>query len=240
MTQPITGLEAHLEGVAKRFGPVTALDGVSLRVKPREIFCLVGPSGAGKTTLLRIAALLEAPDGGRVVHAAAGNSRKQIAMLHQRPYLFRGTVFENVAYGLRLRNRPEAEMEAEVRAGLEAVGLQDRASSRARDLSGGEAQRVAFARAIVTRPRLLLLDEFTANLDPANVALLEEAVLRFRSETGATVLMASHNFLQAKRMADRVGLLLQGKLVEVAEKEKFFERPERMETQRFLKGEMVY
>ncbi|MEM3086540.1 MAG: ATP-binding cassette domain-containing protein [Halobacteria archaeon] len=240
MTRPATGLEADLQEVTKRFGPVTALDGVSLCVRSREIFCLVGPSGAGKTTLLRVAALLDAPDGGRVGHAPAWNSRRQIAMLHQRPHLFRGTVFDNVAYGLRLRNWPEPEVEREVGACLEAVGLRDRASSRARSLSGGEAQRVAFARAIATQPRLLLLDEFTANLDPANVALLEQAVLRYRAQGGGAVLMASHNFLQAKRMADRVGLLLGGRLVEVAEKTRFFENPEREETRKFLKGEMAY
>lgn len=238
MTQPAAGLNVTLEGVTKRFGSVTALDAVNLEVCSRQIFCLVGPSGAGKTTLLRVAALLETPDGGRVRHDGAREPRKETAMLHQRPYLFRGTVSDNVAYGLRLRDCPEEEAEARTRAALEAVGLVERASSRA--LSGGEAQRVAFARAVVLRPRLLLLDEFTANLDPANVALLEEAVLRFRNETGATVLMASHNFLQAKRMADRVGLLLQGKLVEAAEKTGFFESPEREETRRFLKGEMVY
>ncbi len=240
MTPPTPGLKVALEGVTKRFGAVTALDGVSVEAASREIFCLVGPSGAGKTTFLRIASLLEFPDGGRVSHHGGGDLRKEIAMLHQRPYLFRGSVFDNVAYGLRFRGHPEGEIEVRVRAALDAVGLGGRARSRARGLSGGEAQRVAFARAIVLRPRLLLLDEFTANLDPANVALLEEAVLRFRAETGATLLMASHNFLQAKRMADRVGLLLQGRLVEVAEKTRFFERPEREETVKFLRGEMVY
>lgn len=233
-------MEISLEGITKRFGPVTALDGVSLRVRSGTVFCLVGPSGAGKTTLLRIAALLERPDAGLVRHGGAGELRREAALLHQRPYLFRGTVFDNVAYGLRLRDRPEEEIERRVGSVLEKVGLRARASSRARGLSGGEAQRVAFARAAVLQPRLLLLDEFTANLDPANVALLEEAVLRFRAETGATVLMASHNFLQAKRMADRVGLLLQGRLVEAADTERFFEAPEREETRRFLAGEMVY
>jgi tungstate transport system ATP-binding protein len=236
------------EDVARRFGDVTALDGVSLGVQRGEIFGLLGPSGSGKTTLLRLAGILDAPTAGRVLLDgrpvdAGGDrdlaTRRRIAMILQKPVVFRGTVLRNATYGLRLRDVEEEEARRRAMEALEGVGLGGLAGRSASTLSGGEVQRLAFARAAVLRPDLMLLDEFTANLDPANILLLEKAVRGFR-EAGGTVVMVTHNLPQGRRLADRVGLLLNGRLVEQAPSLKFFESPETAEAKDFLSGAMVW
>jgi tungstate transport system ATP-binding protein len=144
----------------------------------------------------------------------------------------------NVAFGLGLRGRRDsAEL---VRIILEEVGLSHLAGEAARSLSGGEAQRMALARALVLRPDVLLLDEPTANLDPANVALIEGIVARLNREQKMTVVFVTHNLFQARRMGQRVALLLDGQLMEVADTESFFENPKDPRTEAFVRGEMIY
>jgi len=238
-----------LQDVHKGYGNKEVLRGLDLEVGAGEIFGVLGPSGAGKTTVLRLMGLLEVPDRGHVLihgRALAPGSpealtqRRRMCIILQNPALFRASVFDNVAYGLWLRGVPEEEIRGRVFAALDFVGLLDRAHDRAGRLSGGEQQRVAFARAAVLRPEVLLLDEFTSNLDPANVRLLEQATRRYRRETGCTVVVVTHNPFQAKRLADRVGLLLEGRFVEVGPTEEVFETPRRPETRAFLSGEMAY
>jgi len=238
-----------LEGVHKSFGPKDVLRGLDADIPAGEIFAIVGPSGVGKTTTLRLLDLLLPLDQGRILFGgrpcAAGSPealehRRRMAMVMQNPTVFRATAFENVAYGLWIRGVPEAEIHGRVFAALDFVGLLDAAKEKADHLSGGEQQRIAFARAAVLGPEVLLLDEFTANLDPANVRLLEGAALRFRKETGCTVVIVTHNLFQAKRLANRVAFLLDGRFVEIAPAAEFFETPSRPETRAFLTGEMAY
>ncbi len=237
-----------LENVTRRFGPVTALDSVSLEAGKGEIVGLLGPSGSGKTTLLRLAGMLDRPDGGSVLldgkPVDAGgdrdlDTRRRIAMILQKPVVFRGSVLRNATYALRVRKVEEGESRARALEALEGVGLGDFASRAASTLSGGEVQRLAFARAAVIKPELMLLDEFTANLDPANITMLEKAVRAFRGG-GGTVVMVTHNLSQGKRLADRVCLLLNGKLVESGTPQKFFDSPEAKQTREFLNGTMVW
>ncbi|MBM4249541.1 MAG: phosphate ABC transporter ATP-binding protein [Euryarchaeota archaeon] len=237
-----------LEKVTRRFGPVTALDSVSLEAGEGEIVGLLGPSGSGKTTLLRLAGMLDCPTEGRILLEgeqmdAEGDrnlaTRRKIAMILQKPVVFRGSVIRNATYGLRLRKVEAEEARARAMEALRDVGLDGMAGRAAHTLSGGEVQRLAFARAAVLRPKLLLLDEFTANLDPANITMLEKAVRRFR-ESGGTVVMVTHNLPQARRQADRVGLLLSGKLVETGPPQRFFDSPETKEAREFLNGTMVW
>lgn len=238
-----------LSQVVKSYAGKTVLRGVDAAIHAGEIFGIVGPSGAGKTTVLRLLDLLESPDGGevrfegRTLRASSREAlvqRRRMALIAQYPAVFRASVFDNVAYGLRLRGVAAEDVRGRVFAALDFVGLLDRASEMAGRLSGGEQQRVAFARATVLRPDILLLDEFTSNLDPANVRLLETATRRYRNETGCAVVIVTHNLFQAKRLAERVGLLLEGRFVEVAPAHAFFDNPSRPETQAFLSGEMAY
>ena len=244
MTVPLA-----LSEVAKSYGGKPVLRDVDIAIQAGEIFGILGPSGAGKTTVLRLLDLLEPPDAGEVRFEGrsmvpssreALAQRRRMALIAQYPAVFRASVFDNVAYGLRLRGVAPEDVRGRVFAALDFVGLLDRASEMAGRLSGGEQQRVAFARATVLRPDVLLLDEFTSNLDPANVRLLESATRRYREETGCTVAIVTHNLFQAKRLADRVGLLLDGRFVEVGPTHAVFENPARPETQAFLSGEMAY
>ncbi|HYM39456.1 MAG TPA: phosphate ABC transporter ATP-binding protein [Thermoplasmata archaeon] len=244
MTVPLA-----LSGIRKAFGGKTVLRGLDVAIEAGEIFGVLGPSGAGKTTVLRLLDLLETPDAGDVLFEGralrpgtreALAQRRRMCLIAQNPTVFRATVFENVAYGLWLRGVPEEDIRGRVFAALDFVGLLDRSGELAGRLSGGEQQRVAFARATVLRPEVLLLDEFTSNLDPANVRLLESATRRYRAETGCTVVIVTHNLFQAKRLAERVGLLLDGAFVEVGPTHAVFENPSRRETQAFLSGEMAY
>lgn len=244
MTVPIA-----LSQVVKSFAGKTVLNNVDVDVEAGEIFGIVGPSGAGKTTVLRLLDLLETPDGGevrfdgRALRASSREAlaqRRRMALIAQNPAVFRASVFDNVAYGLHLRGVSAEDVRGRVFAALDFVGLLNRANEVAGRLSGGEQQRVAFARATVVRPEILLLDEFTSNLDPSNVRLLETATRRYRDETGCTVVIVTHNLFQAKRLAERIGLLLDGRFVEVAPASTFFENPSRPETRAFLSGEMAY
>jgi tungstate transport system ATP-binding protein len=161
-----------------------------------------------------------------------------VTTVFQQPHLLNRTVAANVGYGLRLRNNPNSH--ARVDAALEQVGLQHIANQRARTLSGGEAQRAALARALVIEPDVLLLDEPTANLDPYNVGLIEKIIVQSNRERKTTVVLVTHNIFQAKRLAQRVALLLDGRIVEIGDVHPFFESPGDPRTAAFIGGEMVY
>jgi len=163
-----------------------------------------------------------------------------MSMLFQTPCVLDTTVFDNVAYGLVIRKVDKKIIREKVMNALSIVGLDGKERQKARTLSGGEAQRMAFARAIVYDPDILLLDEPTSNLDPANVAKIEEIIKRIKNERGTTIIFATHNMYQVKRIADRVGILLDGELIEVNSKERIFEAPEDARTRAFVEGEMIY
>jgi len=241
------GLVYQLENLGKSYGQRRVLDSVSLEVRQGEILGLVGPSGAGKSTLLRLLDFLEAPTEGRLAfegqwlarpEAAPLAIRRRVAMVFQRPMLLSTTVYDNVAYGLEVRG--ERDGRRRVEQAMEQVGLLPLARARVHTLSGGELQRVALARALVVEPAVLLLDEPTANLDPAHVALIESVVRQANRVRGTTVVIVTHNIFQARRLAERVGLLVGGRLLEVAPTRDFFEAPRCEQTRAFVSGEMVY
>lgn len=235
----------RIEKLCIKFGEKEVLKSISLTVNRGEVFCLIGPSGAGKTTLLRILNLFEKPTSGELVFEGMplcdkNNMRRRMSMLFQTPAVFNRTVFDNVAFGLKVRGMGKRKIEEKVSMALNIVGLEGKERRRARTLSGGEAQRMAFARAIVYDPEVLLLDEPTANLDPANVAKVEDIIRRIRDELGTTIVIATHNIPQVWRVADRVGILLNGVLIEVNSVEGIFNAPEDKRSEAFLKGEMIY
>ena len=216
----------------------------SLSIQRGEFLAIVGPSGAGKSTLLRLLNFLEAPtsghltfDGQPVPSAPPLSLVRRVTTVFQRPALLSRSVRENVAFGLRLRG---LHPDGAVTQALERVGLAGLDTVTATTLSGGEMQRVALARALVLNPDVLLLDEPTANLDPYNVSLIETLVREETSRRGTTIVFVTHNVFQARRLAHRVGLMLNGALIELAPTVDFFDSPRDPRTTAFVKGEMVY
>ncbi len=239
-----------LDNVSKIYGKVTALKKASFEVHKGDVFGIVGPSGAGKSTLLRLVDLLEQPSGGKILidgevtiplsHQAAA-VRRTIGMVLQRPVVLNRSVANNLAYPLQIRGWEEEKIATVVDKELNRLRLHDRRETNARNLSGGEIQRLCFARATIYEPSLLLLDEFAANLDPANVALLEDLVRQYaQAASDRTVIIVTHNMFQAKRMCTKVALMWDGEIVELSETKKFFGSPEDTRTAAFVSGESVY
>lgn len=215
------------------------LDGIDLCIDGEGITLLLGPNGAGKSVLLRMVAGLITPDSGRIHWAGADRPLDRLAMVFQTPVILRTTVLANAALGLAALDLPTAERTARARAALQRVGLDHRANDSARQLSGGEKQRLALARAWAVRPRLLLLDEPTANLDPSATDQVEHIIRSIRTD-GTRVLMTTHNLGQATRLADDVIFLSNGKIQEHAPTQRFFAHPQSDAARLFIQGELPW
>lgn len=234
------------EGLRQRYGQRQVLAVDHLAVHSGSITAVIGPSGAGKSTLLRILALLQRPSEGRLRMSgspvpAAGKERlamqRRMTLVGQQTLLFDTTVAANVGYGLRMRGLTPTVDQLE--QALAQVSMQGFLHQRARSLSGGEAQRVAMARAAILEPDVLLLDEPTANLDPANVATCEQVVTEL-ARRGTAVVIVTHNLFQARRLAHSVLYIHGGELLESGTATQVFERPSDPRTKAFLEGRMVY
>jgi len=236
-----------LEQVVKTYNTRTVLEVGDLNIQQGEVLALIGPSGAGKSTLLRLLNFLEPPTRGKIMyhdHQFSANQempldlRRRVTMVFQRPMLLNRSIYANVNFGLELRGINHSK--DRIQAALEEVGLAHLSHQKASTLSGGEAQRVALARAIVMQPEVLLLDEPTANLDPYNVGLIEKIVLHLNQERKTTLVLVTHNVFQARRLAQRIVFLLDGKVVEVSDTDTIFNRPKDPRTAAFVRGDMVY
>jgi tungstate transport system ATP-binding protein len=245
--QPPAAPLFRLRDITQRYGERVVLDLPQLEIAHGEIVAVVGPSGSGKSTLLRLLNFLERPTTGTITfreHTTNGTGdvpldlRRQVTTVFQRPVLLNTSVIHNVAYGLQLRGVRNGRHLAE--AVLADVGLAALAGAHARTLSGGEMQRAALARAMVIQPQVLLLDEPTANLDPHNVALIERAILDMHQRQQTTVIFVTHNVFQARRLAQRVLFLLDGRVIESAPTADFFASPQDPRTAAFVRGDMVY
>ncbi|MBS7635098.1 ABC transporter ATP-binding protein [Candidatus Bathyarchaeota archaeon] len=213
--------KVEVQNLSKEYAGRQVLKDMTFSVQSGELFVLVGPNGAGKTTLLRILDLLDEPTSGKIlldgeiVNYSAKNKaalRRKIGMVFQQTVLFNMSVFDNVAYPLKVRNESERNIEQMVKKTLELVQLNGFERKNALALSGGEAQRVAIAQALVIEPELLLLDEPTANLDPRNVSIVEEVLSYVNRERKTTIVMTTHNMFQAENLADRLAFLNEGKI----------------------------
>jgi len=243
-------MKFNIKALTRSFQDHDALDDVTLEVPEGKVLAIVGPSGSGKTTLLRLLNLLDRPSKGTVLIDGKNPwkmskrermlASRRMAMVFQNPVLLKRSVLSNVVYGLAVRGVDKHKCKELALKALDQVGLMDRCDQFAPTLSAGEGQRMAFARAAVLRPKAILLDEFTANLDPGNVDLLENDVRKFNKETGGTVVLATHNLYQAKRISDRTAFLFDGRIVEVGPTKTLFKDPKDPLTKRFLSGELAW
>jgi putative spermidine/putrescine transport system ATP-binding protein len=221
----------RLQALTKRFAAATAVDAVSLDIRPAEFFALLGPSGCGKTTTLRLIAGFEVPDAGHIIVAGrdlthAPVHQRGMGMIFQSYALFpHRTVAENVAFGLRMRRVNQHEIEERVRAALAQVALKGFEHRMPGELSGGQQQRVALARAIVIRPAVLLCDEPLGALDRKLRQQLQFELKQLQKEIGVTLLFVTHDQEEALAMSDRIAVMQAGRIVQVGTPEEIYERP---------------
>ncbi|RIE16149.1 ATP-binding cassette domain-containing protein [Candidatus Cryosericum septentrionale] len=250
-----------VRGVRKRFGAREVLRDIDLNVSSGSITVILGTNGAGKTTLLRILGLLERADEGTVIYDGIVPSvstvtygastaspaqdkrylplRRQMLLAFQHPAIFSGSVLSNVTYGLELRGISRADAEERSMAALRDAGIAERAHQHASSLSGGEAARLSVARALALQPPLLLLDEPSASLDPYGTKLLEDLLLHMRDDLGMTAVVVTQDIFEARRVADQVAFLHEGRIIEQAPRDTFFSHPRDDRTRRFVAGELL-
>jgi tungstate transport system ATP-binding protein len=208
-----------------------------------KIVALLGVNGAGKTTLLRIIAGLDKPDKGTIQFNDKPKSDaelRQIATLvFQRSAMFNRSVYDNLAYGLKIRGAKDTEIKQRLSEALCSVGLTDFEKRKAKKTSGGEQQRIALARAFLLEPKILLLDEPTANLDPNSAAIIERAILS-RKNKNTIIVISTHNLTQAKRIGDEVIHIHAGEIVESAPSAEFFDNPKSEVSRKFIDGELDF
>jgi polar amino acid transport system ATP-binding protein len=235
----------ELRGVTQSFGELEVLRGIDLEIAEHEAVALIGASGSGKSTLLRCVDLLEEIDDGDILldgEVTTDPSVDPVAVRRKLGFVFQAynlfphmSVLQNIVLGeTRAHGTPRAEAEARARELLERFGLGDRADDRPERLSGGQQQRVAIVRALSGRPRALLLDEITSALDPELVGEVLDTVRELKAE-GMTMLIVTHEMSFAREVADRVGFIHDGRIVELGKPEQVLGSPERPETKQFLR-----
>jgi len=221
----------ELRNVVKRFASVTAVNGVSLKIKEGEIFSLLGPSGCGKTTLLRLVAGLESLDEGEIlIEGRVVNNippyKRDCSMVFQRLALFpHMTVAENIAFGLERRKIPKREIRQRVKEMLDLMKLSWMENRRPNQLSGGQQQRVALARSLVLKPKVLLLDEPLASLDRKLRKEMQVELRRIQREVGTTFLYVTHDQKVALSISDRIGVMQYGKVLQIGSPNEIYTHP---------------
>lgn len=235
-----------LVNVSKNYGAVHALRDACLNVVNGEVVTIIGPNGSGKTTLLKIIAGLERPSSGemffegvKVYPSNVASLRRKATMVFQRTVVFKGSVYDNVAYGLNCRNIGLADERMRVNEALKSVGLKHLEGRNARKLSGGEQQRLSLARAIVLNCELLLMDEPTANLDPDSLIIVKGVIKRLNSERGVTIINATHNLESAEALSTKIVLMNDGRIVDEVGPEELFNSSS-PELARFTRSENVF
>lgn len=237
-------MSLHLTGLTKTHpgGTMATIRDLDLAVEAGRITALLGPSGAGKTTVMKLIAGLLQPDAGDITLdggsiLALPPERRGVVMVFQNPLLFPHlTVAQNVGFGLRMRGQPAAQIAARTEAMLERVRLTGLGHRRPADLSGGQAQRAALARALVLEPRLLLLDEPLSSLDPGLRDEMQGLILTLQREMAVTTLVVTHDQTEAVVLADRIALLLDGQLAQHARPDEIYARPASLAVARFFGG----
>lgn len=233
----------QLFDIQKTYHNVKALNSLSLNLEGGKIIVLLGVNGAGKTTLMRIMAGLDNADSGQLLFNGQSidcKALRQVATLvFQKSAMFSTNVYDNLAYGLKIRKVPKDQIKIKVAESLQAVRLAGFEKRKAKKTSGGEQQRLALARAFLLEPKVLLLDEPTANLDPNSSTIIEKAIVAKKSPD-RIIVMATHNLTQAKRIADEIVHIYNGQIVEAAPTQIFFENPKSEVSRKFVNGELEF
>jgi ABC-type methionine transport system ATPase subunit len=231
----------ELQGVTKSYGSVDALADLTVSLEGGDPIAIVGYSGAGKTTLLKTLAGLETPTKGtirfkgkEVTERNINGLRRVATMLFQEPVSFNRSVLDNVTYGLEVRGVQKEEAVKRASDTLSLLRLKGFEKRRATKLSGGEQQRVSLARALVLDPEVLLLDEPTSNLDPANATAIMEAILEYSKK--GLIIISTHNFPHVRKLTKRAIYLEKGRIVETGPTESLLSRPKQESTKRFVNG----
>jgi tungstate transport system ATP-binding protein len=227
-----------LDQVSFSAGGRTIIDRVSCEFGAGLRTIILGPNGSGKSVLMRLCHGLLKPTAGRITWHGGNGSRRQ-AMVFQRPVMLRRSALANVTYGLKLAGVSASERELRARDVLDVVGLAGTARRPARVLSGGEQQRLALARAWALGPEVLFLDEPTANLDPGAAREIENIIGQIHA-SGTKVIMTTHNLGQARRLADEILFLYEGRLAERTPVDRFFRQPASAEAASFINGELPW
>jgi len=220
-----------LSGATKTYGKLNAIDNVDLEIRPRELFTLLGPSGSGKSTVLRAIAGLVSIDGGQILIEGENvrnvpTYQRNIGMVFQSLALFpHMSVFDNIAFPLRMRRVGRADIEKRVAGSLDVVRLPDIGGRKAHELSGGQQQRVALARALVYNPSLLLLDEPFGALDKRLREEMQLEIVRLHREIDVTIINVTHDQVEAMILSDRIGVMNEGQIVQVDTGEGLYRRP---------------
>ena len=235
---------SHLEaqGLTKTYDGLLALEHVNVRASTRQVTSIVGVNGAGKTTLLRILSGLDKPSEGKIIIGERDRGLEELrthcTMVFQKSIMFGGTVYDNVAYGLRINGCSNQNIQDRVQMVLAMVNLNGFERRKARKLSSGEQQRVAIARALALEREVLLIDEPTANLDPTNAIIVEQVIRK--SAESRIVLLSTHNLPQARRLSHRIIHLHSGRVVEDQDTAGFFANPHDERTKLFISGELQF
>ncbi len=234
----------QIQNVTKTYGNIKALDSVTLSIDQGKIVTLIGVNGSGKTTLLKILAGLEEPIRGNILFNERKMETKELrqisTLVFQKTAMFNTSVYNNVSFGLKIRGYEKEHIKMNVSQVLTSVSLTDFQQRKAKKLSGGEQQRVALARALVLNPRILLLDEPTSNLDPANAIVIENAIKNMGGKEEFAIVLATHNLHQAKRLSDKIVHIHHGKIMAIGSPQSFFSHPNNDITKSFINGELQF
>lgn len=242
----------ELRGLTKQYGDFTAVDNISLEIRKNELFCLLGPSGSGKTTILRMIAGFEKPSAGQIFLdgidiTTVPPHKRNVNTVFQNYALFPHlSVFDNIAYGLKIKRVSPQEIEKKVRRLLEIVHLSDKQYSYPHQMSGGQQQRVALARALVNEPSILLLDEPLGALDEKLRDKMQVELSNIQRTVNTTFILVTHNQEEALTMADRIAVMRQGNIEQLGGPEAIYSTPqsrfvaEFIGTTNILDGDVIY
>lgn len=209
-------MKIRVESLRKAYGDKVVLDIDCLEIESGKITGITGHNGSGKTTLINIIGGIDPEYEGKITYDGkilSEGIRDNMTYVFQKPYLFRRKVYENIIYPLKIRKYDKIEVKELLNKTIMNLDIEDLMEEKAHKLSGGETQKVALARALIFCPRILLLDEFTSNIDPEYIATMEREVIRFHEETKATILIVTHNIEQSIRLCHNIVNLDRGKVV---------------------------